>query len=94
MSAAVVAVLSLRADRPPATIQSSLLWKKLLCVGATVLTGIIVVLNVPSEQVELTDWQWTFLMLSYLSSIGVTIAGIILGVSGYVRRRHSSTPMH
>ena len=59
-----------------------------------VLTGIIVAMNVPSQQVELTDWQWTFFMLAFLSSIALTVAGIILGVTAYHQRKQTTASLH
>ena len=57
-------------------------WRTLLAVGVTLLTAVIVVINVPPyNDKELPEAGWALMMLSMVTSVALITVGLTLGIA-------------
>lgn len=64
-------------------------WWKFLAVGASVLTAVVVTVNIVGE---VDDTLWLPMMILMVGSLATLVAGLILGIAHLAARRPPNAP--
>jgi hypothetical protein len=93
LAALVVATLAWQAARPPTdemTVANR--WRTILIIGVTLLTVVIVVINVPPyNNRELPEAGWILMIVSLVTSVALITVGITMGIARRMNQHHHTT---
>lgn len=89
----VVATLAWKAARPPTDgVSVANRWRTVLIVGVTLLSAVIVLINVPPyNDRELPEAGWVLMMLSLVTSVGLITVGLTMGIARRLNRRTTAS---
>ena len=87
LAGVLVAAMSWKAAQPAIVIESSDSWRKFLVAGIGLLAIMIVLMNVPHQDQDLSPVAWSLMMLTLVLSIVLIGTGVTLGLARLTKHR-------